>query len=202
MSIIRLVNPHQQKPLTRAEAQRRKDQAVQFTRNVVGDPDLADEIESLSLENYADRKGFTLENSNNGRGVKNDMATQTRTSQDASLGAKLDQLTDAIEQLRGSSTERQGNPAAGQPEDFGAKLDKLTKAIDGLRSGRVSNPNENLNGLSSARAERRVRKLRTERNDILESLQEVQDLMDEDNLDDAQDILDEILDRYEVEQDS
>jgi hypothetical protein len=198
MAIIRLVNPHQQKFLTPAEVQRRQARAVQFVRNVVGDPVLADEIQGLSVEDYAARKGFQLTNPRHGREVNNDMATQTRTSQDMSLGAKLDRLTEAIEQLRGNPTERRANPGAEQPEDLGAKLDKLAEAIQGLRRSRVSNPNQNLNGMSSTRAERRVKKLRSERDDILDSLQEVQDFLDEDQLDDAQDVLDEILDRFEV----
>lgn len=200
MAIVRLVNPHQQKILTRTDVERRQAQAVQFTRNVVGDSALADEIESLSLDDYAARKGFRLVNLQNGTEVNYNMATQTRTGQDAGLDARLDKLTEAVEQLRGSSTGRRPNPATQQPEDLGAKLDKLTEAIEGLRSGRMSNPSESLNGPSSSRAERRVRKLRSERDDILESLQEVQDLMDEDQLDEAQDALDEILDRYEFEQ--
>jgi hypothetical protein len=48
--------------LTREQVERRKDQAVKFTRDVVGDPDRADEIEGESLESYAERRKLKLEN--------------------------------------------------------------------------------------------------------------------------------------------
>lgn len=48
------------KTYDQAEAMQAK--AVRFTRDVVGDPDKADEIESLSVEEYADRKGLQLMN--------------------------------------------------------------------------------------------------------------------------------------------
>jgi hypothetical protein len=56
--------PHDQnvKALTRDQLQSRKEKAVRFTRDVVGDPDRADEIEGESLENYAERRKIKLNN--------------------------------------------------------------------------------------------------------------------------------------------
>ena len=50
------------KELTREQVQSRKDKAVRFTENVLDDPDRADEIADESLEDYAERRGFTLTN--------------------------------------------------------------------------------------------------------------------------------------------
>ncbi len=50
------------KALTRDQVQSRKDQAVRFTRDVLEDPDRADEIEDESLEDYAERRKFTITN--------------------------------------------------------------------------------------------------------------------------------------------
>jgi hypothetical protein len=50
------------KTLTREKLQSRKDQAVRFTRDVVGDPDRAAEIQDESLEDYAQRRGIQLSN--------------------------------------------------------------------------------------------------------------------------------------------
>jgi hypothetical protein len=50
------------KSLTRKQLQSRKEQAVRFTRDVLGDPDRAEEIEEESLEDYAERRKFTLIN--------------------------------------------------------------------------------------------------------------------------------------------
>jgi ribosome assembly protein YihI (activator of Der GTPase) len=49
-----------EKTYEQAEAAQRK--AVRFLRDVVGDPEKADEIEALTVEEYADRKGFMLTN--------------------------------------------------------------------------------------------------------------------------------------------
>lgn len=48
--------------LTRDQLQSRKEKAVRFTRDVLGDPDRADEIEAESLEDYADRREMKLLN--------------------------------------------------------------------------------------------------------------------------------------------
>jgi hypothetical protein len=42
------------KQLTRAQLQGRKEKAVRFTRDILGDPARADEIEAESLEDYAE----------------------------------------------------------------------------------------------------------------------------------------------------
>jgi len=50
------------KALTRDQLQARKDKAVRFVRDVIGDPDRADEIDDESLEDYAERRKITLTN--------------------------------------------------------------------------------------------------------------------------------------------
>jgi hypothetical protein len=55
------------KALTRDQVQSRKDQAVRFTRDVLDDSDRADEIEDESLEDYAERRKFTITNPPNKR---------------------------------------------------------------------------------------------------------------------------------------
>jgi len=68
---ILLANPPK-KALTKDQVERRQEKAVDFLERVVGDEEvgqsgstgleLADEISELSVEEYAERKGFTLEN--------------------------------------------------------------------------------------------------------------------------------------------
>ena len=50
------------KQLSRDQLERRKAQAVRFTRDIVGDPDRADEIEDESLDSYAERRKIELVN--------------------------------------------------------------------------------------------------------------------------------------------
>lgn len=50
------------KALSREQIQSRKDQAVRFTRDVLHDPDRAEEIAEESLEDYAKRRKITITN--------------------------------------------------------------------------------------------------------------------------------------------
>ena len=50
------------KALTREQLEGRKEKAVRFVRDVLGDPDRADEIADESLEDYAERRHITLLN--------------------------------------------------------------------------------------------------------------------------------------------
>jgi hypothetical protein len=55
------------KQLTREQVEGRKEKAVRFTRDVLGDPERSAEIADESLESYADRKGFQIINPRGGR---------------------------------------------------------------------------------------------------------------------------------------
>jgi hypothetical protein len=52
------------KSLTRDQLQSRKDKAVRFTRDVLSDPERADEIQVETLEDYAQRRRIVLTNPN------------------------------------------------------------------------------------------------------------------------------------------
>lgn len=59
---IRVWNPQprKKKTLSRDQVEKRQAKAVRFLRDVADDPELAGEIEDLSVNEYADRKGFEL----------------------------------------------------------------------------------------------------------------------------------------------
>ena len=83
------------KTLTRKQRQSRKAKAVRFTRDVLGDPDRANEIENESLEEYAQDRHIKLLNPKlKGRTI---MPTQTRR-----------ELLDRIAQLEEQNDELQG----------------------------------------------------------------------------------------------
>jgi hypothetical protein len=50
------------KTLTHDQLQSRKEQAVRFVRDVLNDPDRAEEIEDESLDDYAERRKITITN--------------------------------------------------------------------------------------------------------------------------------------------
>ncbi len=90
------------KPLTRQQLERRKAQAVRFTRDVREDDNRADEIEDESLEDYAQDRHIKLSNPNGAR----NMAVQTRgelldriaelESENEDLQSRLDEISDII----------------------------------------------------------------------------------------------------------
>jgi hypothetical protein len=99
------------KTLTRDQLQSRKDRAVKFTRDVVDDPDRADEIAGESLEDYAERRGITLANP---RRLRN-MARPTKTREE---------LQDEIAGLRDENRELQE-----QNEGLQDQLDTIAEIV-------------------------------------------------------------------------
>jgi hypothetical protein len=59
------------KALTRGQVQAKKDKAVQFLRDVVGDDDKADEFDNMDVEAYAERKHIQIINSRRNIGMPN-----------------------------------------------------------------------------------------------------------------------------------
>jgi len=74
--------------LSREQLERRKAQAVCFTRDVVGDEDRADEIENETLEAYAERRRIQITNPRR-------RAMKTRQQ----LLDEITELTETIEDL-------------------------------------------------------------------------------------------------------
>jgi hypothetical protein len=92
------------KSLTRNQLQGRKEKAVRFTRDVLGDPDRADEIEDEGLEDYAERRRIALSNPRR----KRTMAT---------LKQQLDDLENVLSEAQ-SVLEEAYQPEA-NPRGFG-----------------------------------------------------------------------------------
>jgi hypothetical protein len=80
------------KTLTRKQLEGRKAQAVRFARDVLGDPDRAEEIEDESLHDYAERRRIKLTNP---KGVRR-MAVQSRRE----LLERIDELETENEELQ------------------------------------------------------------------------------------------------------
>jgi len=85
------------KTLTRDQLQSRKDKAVRFVRNVLHDPDRAEEIEDESLESYGARRKIELINPRRGN---RSMATKTELENwIADLEERNQQLRDQLDAI-------------------------------------------------------------------------------------------------------
>ncbi len=85
------------KTLTRKQLESRKSKAVRFTRDVLGDPQRAQEIEDEHLESYAERRHIQIVNP---KGAKL-MAVRTRRE----LLEKIQELEEQNEELQGQLDE-------------------------------------------------------------------------------------------------
>jgi hypothetical protein len=83
------------KYLTRDQLQSRKEQAVRFVRDVLGDPDRADEIADESLEDYAQRRKIQITNPSKRRN-----AIMATTKSKADLQAEIADLKEENEELQ------------------------------------------------------------------------------------------------------
>jgi len=91
------------KELTREQIAARQEKAVQFTDKVRDDPDRADEIADMSVEEYAQERGFKVVNPS---GRRSTLVPKTRTEliqenrdlkeQVAELEDRLDQVADLV----------------------------------------------------------------------------------------------------------
>src|SRR5271167_1293807 len=90
------------KTLSRQQVERRKAQAVRFTRDVREDDDRADEIEDESLEDYAEGRHIKLANPKGGRKmpVLTRRELQNRITEleaeNEELQSRLDEISDII----------------------------------------------------------------------------------------------------------
>ena len=91
--------------LTRDQVASRKDKAVRFVRDVLDDPDRADEIESESLDDYATRRRIQLLNPRTrkmaiAKRVQSRQELQDRIheleEENETLQDQLDQITDIV----------------------------------------------------------------------------------------------------------
>jgi hypothetical protein len=97
------------KQLTADQVQARKDKAVRFAENVLEDDDLADDLDSESVESYAERKRIKIipntgrrnkamaGNGNNGK-TKQDLLDEIADLQDENdaLQSQLDAVLDIV----------------------------------------------------------------------------------------------------------
>ena len=84
------------KELTRAQLESRKEKAVRFTRDVLDDPDRADEIADESLEDYAEMRGIQITNPP----LRRRIAIMATPKSKAELEAEIDDLKDENAELQ------------------------------------------------------------------------------------------------------
>jgi enoyl-CoA hydratase/carnithine racemase len=120
-------NPRKRKALTREQVERRQAKAVRFVSDVVGDEDLADELESLTPEEYAQRKGVDL--INNPTRKRKD----TPMKKDELKQAVKDGVVEALKESRRSNPNGQQVAPAGQqasPANGNQEQKKILSAVD------------------------------------------------------------------------
>lgn len=177
---VRLVNPA--KSLTREQVESRQQRAIKFARDVAGDPELAHQIEVMTPEEYASKRKIRLENPT---GKETDDMQKDHDEITHELRETNRLLRQSVElQLRGTSTEGRGKGNA--------------------QSTRLNNPNgdEDLSSLQAASASRRAERLGSNLDEALDAIEDAQAALDDDDVNEAQRILQEVLGDYESDEDA
>jgi hypothetical protein len=108
--------PKRPKQATYDQVLRKQDKAVQFLRDVVGNDDLANDIEDLSVQEYADKKNIEIVNPNRSTSMANGNG---RTKQDL-----LDEINDLTLENQDLSDQLDAiNDILNPPEDGDQDLD-------------------------------------------------------------------------------
>jgi hypothetical protein len=82
------------KPLTRDQAERKKQQAAAFMERI-GEPDRASEFDDMSVEEYAEHRGFELVANPSRKARKREMATGSKAELSDAIDQAVDVLNDA-----------------------------------------------------------------------------------------------------------
>ena len=91
------------KEVTRKQAERKKAQAAEFMGRI-GEPDLAEEFDNMSVDEYAEHKGLRISNPNRKRRTK--MANGTTVTK-ADLQDQIDQAIDILDDAYAPESNRQ-----------------------------------------------------------------------------------------------
>ncbi len=107
------------KELTRDQVQSRKDKAVRFVRDVLGDPDRAEEIAEESVEDYAQRRKFTIINPTERKArpmpTKQELEDQIRELEEENQ--ELQDQLDTIADIVAPAEEDEADQEADEDED-------------------------------------------------------------------------------------
>jgi hypothetical protein len=108
--------------LTRGQVENRKEKAVQFVRDVLGDPERADEIDDESIEAYAERRKIKMVGDPHGADMatKEELADRIRELEEENdeLQDQLDNIADIaapIEDEEGGEYEKRARPTVSNP---------------------------------------------------------------------------------------
>jgi hypothetical protein len=141
-------NPRKPKSLTREQLAARQAQAVTFTRDVVGDDDLADELESLSLEEYGQRRGIEISNPDQKEGKS------TMQKLVVNPGKSKAELLEELAEVRQT-------------------VDQLQQQLNALNSTPSSNPRGNQSSTAADLLAEQIHALREEKKELEGKLDEI-----------------------------
>jgi|GEM_PF-4682380 len=160
MAEIRVWNPHdarnprKKKVLSPEQVEERQAKAVRFLRNVKDDSDLADEIEDLSVREYAERKGFELSDNPTRKrkdaSMKKEDLQQLQETLKNGLTEGFSEVKNLVKQVRRSNPngQQQVTPTSSAPKlDQATILDRVDDAAAALADGDEDGALDILNGL-------------------------------------------------------
>lgn len=129
------------KTLTRGQLERRKEKAGQFVRDVLGDPERANEIDDESLEDYAERRKIKLVGNPHGGHMttKEELNERIRAleTENDELQDQLDQIADIAAPIEDEDEQEDSEDAdRARPTVSNPRRRSLTGPLDTGRTRR------------------------------------------------------------------
>jgi len=128
--------------LSLEQAEKRQAKAVRFLRDIADDPDLADEIEDLSVHEYAQRKGFEV--------INNPIRKRETQMKKEELQEAVKNLTEAVKdlkQMRSNPIGQHSPSRAAAPKSRRRIFDAVENAAAAIEDDNVDEGLEILNEL-------------------------------------------------------
>jgi hypothetical protein len=113
------------KVLTREQLEGRKERAERFTRDVLEDPERADEISDESLESYAEGRGIELSNPMEKRTVRVWNPTKRRIRTEMARRSR-EELEDRVAEL-----EAENETLQSENEELQGQIDEISDIVSG-----------------------------------------------------------------------
>ena len=133
VEVVRSANPRKKKTWTYEQAQSKKDQAERFARDVLEDDDLGDELEDSSVEEYAERRGVELVNSEKGESTmrKKNGSRSKGTTAGAAVAEARENPTIAALETATKALDKQ-NQLQARVRELEAEVDEQDKLLDSI----------------------------------------------------------------------
>ncbi|HXX99406.1 MAG TPA: hypothetical protein VEI54_00705 [Candidatus Limnocylindrales bacterium] len=128
---VRSCNPRKKKTWTYEQAESRRDKAERFTRDVLDDPDRADEIADMTPQEYAEERGVELVEKQQGENMYRKNASRKTAGKAPTVDARVNPLAVATQALsEQNKLQARVRELEDENRDLNAHFDEILAIVD------------------------------------------------------------------------